>query len=433
MITVHGAGKSRKLCFELNPPSKTAKTPPRVSPRAGLDVDLVNWCFGKPSGKNYMNRTEACLKNIGGGTLIFTDTDPDKAALGTATFNIEQRLKTYPKKGDSGSDLAEFAQQIRLVPTRIDPALKGVRMRWNAGAVCTNCATTNIRWADSTNTPAGDAYWPVATDGIYGARWGTIQTRWSGSGKETIDLAWSVTATVDAGGNPATADFGTSGIHAVRELAPRCDNIPKGIAPGCVLPFFKPTYTVDTNLYPAAGAYYWLMQQKMPYHEGSVRWDSLLSYLGTDTTVKNSKGDPWTSNDSRAKVCGSWTAPPVDPSVGPVDCDEYAMASTHESGGFPGGRNQVTSGDQCAQLLTDKMSDGTADFGLFADTRKAANGPTGKEPCGRAAVPSEQNRKAFTGYPDPSWRMLDADEFFVSNPGFEHCTSVHTTCAWRKV
>ncbi|WP_188274863.1 hypothetical protein [Streptomyces sp. CBMA152] len=69
-----------------------------------------------------------------------------------------------------------------------------------------------------------------------------------------------------AGGNPATADFGTNGIPAVRELAPRCDNIPKGIAPGCVLPFFKPTNNVDTNLYPAAGACYWLMQQKMPTH-----------------------------------------------------------------------------------------------------------------------------------------------------------------------
>ncbi|WP_234386780.1 hypothetical protein [Streptomyces sp. ERV7] len=425
--------QGHKLCIELNPPSKTAQTPPRASAPAGLDVDQVDWCFAKPSGKNYMNRTEACLKNIGGGTLIFTDTDPDKPALGTATFSIEQRLKTYPKKADSGSDLAEFDQQVKLVPTHIDPALKGVRMRWNAGTVCTNCATTNIRWADSTDTPIGDAYWKVATDGIYGDRWGTIQTRWSGTGKETIDLGWSITATVDAGGNPATADFGSSGIHAVRELAPRCDDIPTGIKPGCVLPYFSPTYTVDTNLYPAAGAYYWLMQQKMPYHDGSVRWDSLLSYLGPDTTVKNPKtGQPWTKNDSRGVVCpDNWAKHPADASLGTLSCDEYAMATTHESGGFPA-RNQVTSGDQCAQLFADTMGDGS-NFGLWADTRTATNGPSGKEPCGRASIPDRQNSGAFHDFPAPTWRMLDGDTFFVSNPGFEHCTSVHTTCAWRKV
>ncbi|MEU4350811.1 hypothetical protein [Streptomyces sp. NPDC023838] len=239
---------------------------------------------------------------------------------------------------------------------------------------------------------------------------------------------------MDAGGNPATADFGSSGIHAVRELAPRCDDIPKGIGPGCVLPYFSPTYTVDTNLYPAAGAYYWLMQQKMPYHEGSVRWDSLLSYLGTDTTVKNPKtGQPWTKDDSRGVVCpDKWAKRPADASLGTLSCDEYAMATTHESGGFPG-RNQVTSGDQCAQLFADKV-DGTGNFGIWADTRTATNGPSGKEPCGRASIPDKQNSGAFSNsYPAPSWRMLDGDKFFVSNPGFDHCTSVHTTCAWRKI
>ncbi|MFF4229725.1 hypothetical protein [Streptomyces sp. NPDC001820] len=341
-----------------------------------------------------MTRTEACLKTIGSGTLLFTDTDPEKPALGTATFNIEQRIKTYPKKGDSGSNFAEFDQQIMLVPTHIDPVLKGVHMKWNVGSRCKSCVTSNIGWAEDQNNPAGgDAYWPIEMDGRYGGRWGTIQTTWSGAGKEIIDLGWSVTATVDAGGNPATANFGTSGDVRVRELAPRCDDILKGVAPGCVLPFFKPTYTVDTNLYPAAGAYYWLMQEKMPDDAGSVKWDSLLHYLGLDTTATRPDGKPWTSDDSRGKVCPSnWTAHRADASVGTMDCDEYAMASTHESGGFPGGVNQVSSGDQCAQLFTDKLGDGSANFGLLADTRTATNGPTWKERCGRAGIESTQDR-----------------------------------------
>ncbi|HET6356502.1 hypothetical protein [Streptomyces sp.] len=206
------------------------------------------------------------------------------------------------------------------------------------------------------------------------------------------------------------------------------------MAPGCVLPFFKPTYTVDTNLYPAAGAYYWLMQEKMPDHAGSVKWDSLLHYLGPDTTATRPDGKPWTSDDSRDKVCpSSWAAHRADASVGTMDCDEYAMASTHESGGFPGGVNQVSSGDQCAQLFTDKLGDGSANFGLLADTRTATNGPAWKERCGRAGIESTQNRKAFNKLNPAVWRLLDNDGFFVSNPGFEHCANADTTCAWRKV
>ncbi|WP_049714186.1 hypothetical protein [Streptomyces caatingaensis] len=423
--------QGRELCFELNPPSKKAL---RSAAPAGPAVDLVDWCYDKPSGLDYMSRTEACMKSIGTGTLIFTSTDPKKPALGTATFNIEQRIKTYPKKGDSGSDFAEFDQQIVLVPQHIDPELKGVRMKWNVGSSCKSCVTSNIRWADNQNNTAGDAYWDAATADPYSGRWGTIQTTWSGTGKETIDLGWSVTATVDAGGNPATANFGTSGVPSVRELAPRCDDILKGVSPGCVLPFFKPTYTVDTNLYPAAGAYYWLMQEKMPDHAGSKKWDSLLHYLGPDTTVTNpNTGKPWTSDDSRGKVCGNWTAHQSDASVGTMDCDEYAMASTHESGGFPGGLNQVSNGDQCTQLFTDKMGDGSANFGLLADTRKATTGPTWKEKCGRAGIESTQNRQAFRKLNPTIWRLLDNDGFIVSNPGFEHCANADTTCAWRKV
>ncbi len=244
-----------------------------------------------------------------------------------------------------------------------------------------------------------------------------------------------MTATVDASDTAsATADFGTSGIPQVQELAPRCDDYVAGSYPGCVLPFFSPTWTVDTNKYPAAGAYYWYMQQVMPDHAGSKRWDSLLHYLGPDTPLKNDSGGTWTTTNSRDVVCdGTWSVHPSDASVGSVDCDEYAMASTHESGGYPQSVNLVTSGSKCAQLFSDKMGDGSANFGLLADTRTATNGPSGTERCGRAAIPSTQNRQAFSGYPAPEWRMLDGDGFFVTLPGFEHCTSTATTCTWSKI
>ncbi len=29
--------------------------------------------------------------------------------------------------------------------------------------------------------------------------------------------------------------------------------------------------------------------------------------------------------------------------------------------------------------------------------------------------------------------MLDGDGFFVTPPGYEHCTSAATTCTWKKI
>ncbi|MDX3698065.1 hypothetical protein PV726_49625 [Streptomyces europaeiscabiei] len=446
--------QGRMVCIELSPPTAESKARAEkraealrwaeqarirktgASPSVAPAVELVDWCWDKPVGKDYMNRTEACLKNIGSADLVFVDTGRD-VTIGFAEFDFEQRIKAYPNKGASGSNFAEFDQQIAIVPVNIDQELEGVTMKWNVGSTCQSCVTSNVKWTDGQNNNAGPtAYWDVDdASPPYGDRWGRVTTTWNGTGKETIDLGWSVTATVDASDTAtATAEFGTSGIDQVRELAPRCDDYSKPSAPGCVLPFFKTTWTLDTNLYPAAGAYYWYMQQVMPDHAGSKRWDSLMHYLGPDTPVKNGAGNPWNSNNSRDRVCDStWSLHPSDASVGSVDCDEYAMASTHESGGYPKSVNLVTSGSKCAQLFTDKMGDGSANFGLLADTRTATNGPSGTERCGRAGISATQNERAFSGFPAPSWRLLDGDGFFVTLPGFEHCTSTATTCTWRKI
>ncbi|GAA2558146.1 hypothetical protein GCM10010423_69950 [Streptomyces levis] len=403
-------------------------------------VDLVDWCTNAADGLDYMNRTEACLKDLGEGELYFFDSDPQKPAIGRGTFLFEQRMKTYRNKSESGSDFAEFDQQLVIIPTYIDPALQGVTMKWDVASSCSSCDVAPIQWTDDGANPTAGAHWSYDPTSDYSGRWGTVVTRWTGTGKEQIDLDWSITASVDASNSlDATAEFGSSGIDAVRELAPRCDDITRGaVTPGCVFPFFRPTFTVDTNLYPAAGAYYWLMQERMPDHAGSKKWDSLLHYLGPDTTVKNpSTGAAWSSDDSRKVVCPTtWSKHPADPIVGSTDCDEYAPASTHESGGFPGGINQVTDGSKCAQLYTDwafnGVGDGSTSFGLFADTRTATNGPTGSERCGRAAIDSAQNQGAFSKLQPSVWRLLDKDGFFVDTPGFNHCSGTTTTCIWRK-
>lgn len=44
----------------------------------------------------------------------------------------------------------------------------------------------------------------------------------------------------------------------------------------------------------------------------------------------------------------------------------------------------------------------------------------------------QQNQMAFNGFPSPRWRMPAGDGFFVTLPGYEHCTSTETTCTWKE-
>ncbi|MFJ5228200.1 hypothetical protein [Streptomyces sp. NPDC088400] len=117
--------------------------------------------------------------------------------------------------------------------------------------------------------------------------------------------------------------------------------------------------------------------------------------------------------------------------MGSVDCDEFAMATTHESGGYPKSVNLVTSGSKCAQLFADKMGDGSANIGILADTRTAMNGPSGPSGAG-----VRQSRAGRTNRCSANSRLRRGGcwtGFFLTLPGFEHCTSTATTCTWRKI
>ncbi|MEU8957979.1 hypothetical protein AB0C93_27155 [Streptomyces sp. NPDC048518] len=417
--------QGRQVCLKFHPASEKQKS--LLSPRAEVP-DLVSWCSDKPSGHDYINRADACLNNVGSAELIFTSGgDKDKPPFGMATFNFQQRLKAYPNKTSGGSDFAEFDQQLFVTPTSIDPQLLGVRLTWNAGTVCDHCTSTQVAWKDYKTGEAERGYWLDSEVGQ--TQVASTTTKWTGTGKETIGLTWDMVGAVDVDLDlAARANFGTSG----NELKVRCDNLSTGSAtPGCVLPYYTPTYTMDTNKYPAAGAYYWFMQQRMIGKPGTG--DAPMHYLGPDTTKTTPSGKPWTSKDSRNIVCPTaWKKHPTDASMGEPSCDEFAMASTHESGGYPDAGNKylVSSGDKCAQLYANPSG---SSFGLFADTREDTNGPSNTEKCGRATISEPQNEGAFHKFPAPAWRMLDNDAFYLSNPGFEHCTTTSSTCTWKKI
>ncbi|MFG2387150.1 hypothetical protein [Streptomyces avermitilis] len=119
--------KGRKVCIEVSreaPTPEDAAVAKKATRQALRGADLVSWCASKPDGKDYMNRTEVCLKNVGYATLIFVDAD-ELPKFGTATFALSQQIKLYNKKSDTGTDRAEFDQQLTVVPTQIDDATEG--------------------------------------------------------------------------------------------------------------------------------------------------------------------------------------------------------------------------------------------------------------------------------------------------------------------
>ncbi|MYS95621.1 MULTISPECIES: hypothetical protein [Streptomyces] len=134
-------------------------------------VDLVDWCTNAADGLDYMNRTEACLKDLGEGELYFFDSDPQKPGIGRGTFLFEQRMKTYRNKSESGSDFAEFDQQLVIIPTYIDPALQSVTMKWNVASSCSSCDVAPIQWTDDGANPTADAHWTYVPTSDYSGRW----------------------------------------------------------------------------------------------------------------------------------------------------------------------------------------------------------------------------------------------------------------------
>ncbi|MFC7797340.1 hypothetical protein ACFUIZ_35145 [Streptomyces cinereoruber] len=97
-----------------------------------------------------------------------------------------------------------------------------------------------------------------------------------------------------------------------------------------------------------------------------------------------------------------------------VQCDEYAFASTKESGGATG----VSNGGECLQAYARKGGDGK--WRLYDDERPPYGGtPAYSEKCARASMHGGQNETAgrrLNGFYSTQ-RMLDNDPYFIDAPG----------------
>ncbi|MEU4931025.1 Tat pathway signal protein [Streptomyces yokosukanensis] len=391
--------KGAKLCLTIGEPAgKESPLAQKMNKALSMTAvtSIVPWCDLRTAGHDWYTRTDACLKAITPLTLVFKVNDK---VVGIANFAMQQEIKLYNNTG-------EFDQQLTLVPTQIDPALGSVTLGWLAGSTCTDCTQSpqqtdgGLTWLGPEDTHAANV---------------SFQTLWNGTGQEKITLGWNMTGKISA--YPEVTEEASLG-NTLGDLDVRCDDITKGAtSAGCVFPAYTPTYTVNTDRYPAAGAYYWLMKEKNSHHYGSKEHNAPLHYLANGQT------------NNRALVCpDSWVGRTETPTA---SCDEYAFATTYESGGMP--NSGITSGEQCAQFYATPLNATT--WTIHDDDNYAL--PSWSEKCGRASIPLAQNTGALapfgrTGGFVPYNRMLDNEPFWLATPGFDHCTASDTTCTFQR-
>ncbi|WP_275466774.1 hypothetical protein [Streptomyces noursei] len=110
---------------------------------------------------------------------------------------------------------------------------------------------------------------------------------------------------------------------------------------------------------PAAVAHAWLIQSKLPNHPGSRAAGKPIKFLpasvrDSDLNRKVICPDGW------AKSYGNPDATPIDTSD-TLSCDEFAYASSCNSGGMPAsldGMNEVDTGNDCVQTYASRIATG---------------------------------------------------------------------------
>lgn len=399
--------QGRSTCLRMS----TVKSPIPEAPKTvrrgqaadpvvdGTKPAFVEWCPDQ-TGDTF-TRTEACLRHYTAVEVIYM---VDGKVLGQANFHVYQEIELY-------NNGPVFNQALTIIPTRIDAAMGNVTLDWFTSDSCDACTDSQKIW-----TGGGKVFSPLdlRTSRV------TFQTAWNGADESEFTLAWLISAVHSS--NPEAEMHKIMG-NTAPDLQVRCDNILKTVVdPGCVFHKYVPTFPIATNRYPAAGAYYWLMKEKLSNHPGKKGASdaSALSYiLGSN-------------EDNRSVICPEAPNFVRHPDTPDTSCDEYAFATTYESGGAEG--SGIESGDECAQLYA-KPLDSSLWF-LLEDERFTQ--PKWDEICGRASIPKWQNTGALADFGKSGgfvWtnRMLDRDQFWVSTPGFDHCSVTQDECSFRRV
>lgn len=381
---------------------------------------LVDWCANLTN--SHIKRYEACIgsftyEHVG---VVIKDGRPTGEIL-NASWAVGQEVQL------SGTS-ATFTQQLVLVPVAIDAKFGSVTLNVEFDCLLADrCSNGPQSWNGALVWAAADPFSHSAT--------GKIDHTWNAANKaDTLDLSTKITAYSPVA-NPAASRWKAEGAQI------RCDKISSTTKPGCTFYKYIPTWVMNFDKTPAAVAHAWLIQSKLPNHPGSEAHKKPMFYLpgasknasGRDPKKNrdvlcpaNSDGTSWASQHGHPDTT---VVPDISASDKP-SCDEFAYASSYNSGGMPanlGGKNEVTSGDKCVQTYATRVRQG--EWHLYDDERKAA--PTWSEVCGRSSMSGWINSTsmggAFSSGFSTKYRLLDQDSYWVDFPQFRHCDAAKAT------
>ncbi|WP_328665522.1 hypothetical protein OG905_00910 [Streptomyces sp. NBC_00322] len=201
----------------------------------------------------------------------------------------------------------------------------------------------------------------------------------------------------------------------------RCDTFKtKWGSTGCVFVNSAPTYVFNAKRYPQAAAHAWLIQTVLPNHAGSEAQDKPLYYMGD--SAQNTRNRDRICPDRWAAENGDASA--LDDATDKLNCDEFAFASSYNSGGMKkseGGLNEavptgsttgIPNGSACVQSFAKKH--GTKVHLYNIDNGKV---PTFNEVCGRSSISGIHNQESmggnFTSFMK-QMRIMDKDAYWLN-------------------
>jgi hypothetical protein len=365
---------------------------------------FVPWCNDEPfnNGQQWVNRSQACIKDH--VTVVIVD--QDQAIIGTMGFDEQAELKAY-------SDSASTNAMLKLVPTAATGVGATAPVTITSSGVCSiDCTASKQIWNTSAtwDWAAGDRHVGEIQMSL---AWGQSRST------DVVGMTWELGALVADVPSDTVAAIGTD-----RYTELRCDTTVT-TTPGCIFDYYKPTYVMNSQKFPAAAAHAWLMQHMLPAHLGLKGSGPSLTYLGPEVMTED--GAKIQKQANRDVICPkSWprnqdvTLSPELNSTSGTDgssCDEFTFASTYQSAGMPasaGGTNPVSSGDECVQTYAKKDADGL--WRLHPDLRYPL--PTWTEVCGRASMSKMQNTQSMQPFGSfiTRNRLITKDDYWLNAP-----------------
>ncbi|MFI1718338.1 hypothetical protein [Streptomyces litmocidini] len=370
------------LCASFQPLEGAAPGERRAKASATVGAAAASttpgWCKNI-NGSFMFSRTEGCLR----GMLPLTATK-DGVPIGEAAMKVIQEITLNPTSNvfTTWTEVSLISMSGQMSSTTMDSFMEEC---WSTTA----CSESYGPWIGSTTWTVGDPH--VAT------RTNTYTWNKIAGGRSVLDLTWDTSWSTPQAVTKAVPKW------SHQKFKIRCDNEVGGNT-GCVFSEYTPTMQLNTQKYPAAAAYYWVLMEKLATHPGSEKYDKPLHRLADDTRAQ----------ENRNKMCelavAEWKP---NPAADGTSCDEYPFAKSRESGGM-----SLTSGKYCVQMYAELQADGSHMLQLDGNYRY----PSWNEVCGRAAVPVRQNTDAGgdLGRFTKEVRLLDNDAYYVQT-GFEGC------------